>query len=210
MSYIVFGAGGHAKVVIDILRSRSEKILGVLDDHYPDKEWNGLPILGDAKSAHKVAKQFPDALFLVAIGDNSTRKGIISKLDEAGVKYGTAVHPSAIIASGVDIGTGTVIMPMAVINADAQIGNHVIINTAATVDHDCHISNFVHISPGVNIAGGVEIDDEAHIGIGAALIPGVRIGANSIVGAASCVTQDIPSNVVAVGCPSKVIKNVKG
>jgi acetyltransferase-like isoleucine patch superfamily enzyme len=99
-------------------------------------------------------------------------------------------------------------MPNAVINADAYVGEHVIVNTAATIDHDCRIEDFVHISPGVHMAGGVQIGCCARIGIGASLIPGVRVGRDTIVGAASCVIRDLPENVIAVGCPAKVIKNL--
>ncbi|SMF67526.1 sugar O-acyltransferase, sialic acid O-acetyltransferase NeuD family [Paenibacillus uliginis N3/975] len=209
MSYIVYGAGGHAKVVIDILRARSEKIVGILDDHILVDEWNGLPVFGGTDRLQDIMKQFPESLFIVAIGDNEVRKRISDTLVNAGGQFGNAVHPSAVIAPNVNLGKGTVIMPMAVINSDAVIGEHVIINTSATVDHDCRISDFTHISPGVNIAGAVNIEASVHIGIGAALIQGVTVGRNTVVGAGACVINDLPENVVAVGCPANVINYVR-
>ncbi|TKH45571.1 acetyltransferase [Paenibacillus terrae] len=209
MSYIVFGTGGHAKVIVDILRSCGEKIIGVLDDFCNEEEWNGLPVLGDINQVDKLLFQYPGALFIVAIGDNTIRMKIVSQLKAATVKFGTAAHPSAVIAPSASIGEGTVVMPNSVINADAYVGEHTIINTAATIDHDCRIEDFVHISPGVHMAGGVQIGCCAHIGIGASLIPGVRVGCDTIVGAASCVIRDLPENVIAVGCPAKVIKTYK-
>ncbi|KAF6584487.1 acetyltransferase, partial [Paenibacillus sp. EKM208P] len=74
------------------------------------------------------------------------------------------------------------------------------------IDHDCRIEDFAHISPGVHMAGGVQIGRCAHIGIGASLIPGIRVGGNTLVGAGSCVIRDLPGNVIAVGCPARVIK----
>ncbi|ALP37268.1 acetyltransferase [Paenibacillus sp. IHB B 3084] len=209
MSYIVFGAGGHAKVVIDILRSRGEEIIGVLDDYCQVGKWNGLPILGDIGQIVQLLSKYPEALFIVAIGDNTIRMNIVSQLKLANVKFGTAVHPSAVIAPSSSIGEGTVVMPNAVINAEAYVGEHVIINTTATIDHDCRIEDFAHISPGVHMAGGVQIGYRAHIGIGASLIPDVRVGCDTIVGAASCVIRDLPENVIAVGCPARVIKTYK-
>jgi sugar O-acyltransferase (sialic acid O-acetyltransferase NeuD family) len=208
LSYIVFGAGGHAKVIVDILRSCGEEIIGILDDHCKEEAWNGLPILGGRNQIAQLLSLYPEALFVVAIGDNTTRRKIVSQLKVASVKFGTAVHPSAVVAPSAFIGEGTVVMPNAVINADAYVGEHVIVNTAATIDHDCRIEDFVHISPGVHMAGGVQIGCCAHIGIGASLIPGVRVGCDTIVGAASCVIRDLPENVIAVGCPAKVIKNL--
>lgn len=40
------------------------------------------------------------------------------------------------------------------------------------------------------------------------ILPGVHIGDNSVIGAASVVTKDIPANVVAVGSPAKVIREI--
>ncbi|QCT04557.1 acetyltransferase (isoleucine patch superfamily) [Paenibacillus algicola] len=210
MSYIVYGAGGHAKVVIDILRSRSEKIVGVMDDQAQTKEWNGLSVLGGADRLPDIQNQFPEALFIIAIGDNETRKKIACMLAKSGGRFGNAIHSSAVISSNVTIGEGTVVMPMVVINTDAVIGEHVIINTSATVDHDCHISDYAHISPGVNMAGSVNIEASVHIGIGTAIVPGVRVGRNTVIGAGACVICDLPNHAVAVGCPAKIIKLRKG
>ncbi|AUS28878.1 acetyltransferase [Paenibacillus sp. P2(2022)] len=212
MSYIVFGAGGHAKVIVDILRSNGEEIIGVLDDHCKEETWNGFPVLGGRNQIDQLVSLYPEALLIVAIGDNTTRLKMASQFKVAGAKFGTAIHPSAVVSPSSFIGEGSVIMPNSVINADAYVGEHVIVNTAATVDHDCRIEDFAHISPGVHMAGGVQIGCCAHIGIGASLIPGVRVGCNTIVGAASCVIRDLPEKVTAVGCPAKVIKtdNDKG
>ncbi|MGW9527074.1 acetyltransferase [Paenibacillus terrae] len=212
MSYIVFGAGGHAKVIVDILRACGEEIIGVLDDHCKEEKWNGFPILGNRNQIDQLLSLYPEALFIVAIGDNATRMKIVSQLKAAAVKFGTAVHPSAVIAPSAFIGEGSVVMPNSVINADAYVGKHVIVNTAATIDHDCRIEDFAHISPGVHMAGGVQIGRCAHIGIGASLIPGIRVGGNTLVGAGSCVIRHLPENVLAVGCPARVIKtdNDKG
>ncbi|WP_422658569.1 acetyltransferase [Paenibacillus sp. EC2-1] len=209
MSYIVYGAGGHAKVVIDILRSRSEEIVGVMDDNILVDEWNGLPVLGGTDRLQHIISQFPESLFIVAIGDNEARRRISDMLVNAGGHFGNAIHPSAVIAPSVNLGLGTVVMPMAVINSDAVIGEHVIINTSATVDHDCSIADFAHISPGVNIAGSVIIEASVHIGIGAAVIQGVKIGRNTVVGAGACVINYLPADAVAVGCPAKVINYVR-
>ncbi|MFW9332934.1 acetyltransferase [Paenibacillus polymyxa] len=207
MSYIVFGAGGHAKVIVDILRTSGEEIIGVLDDHCKEETWNGLPLLGGCNQIDQLASLHPEARFLVAIGDNTTRLKMVSQFKAAGVKFGTVIHPSAVVSPSSFIGEGSVIMPNSVINADAYVGEHVIVNTAATVDHDCRIEDFAHISPGVHMAGGVQIERGAHIGIGANLIPGIRVGCNTLVGAGSCVIRHLPDNVTAVGCPAKVIKS---
>ncbi|WCT55359.1 acetyltransferase [Paenibacillus kyungheensis] len=209
MSYIIYGAGGHAKVIIDILHANHEMIIGVVDDYFKAKEFKGIPVLGKSEDIKRIVKDYPDARFLVAIGNNNIRMNIVKQLEYFNIKWGTAIHPSAIIGSEVTIGEGTVMMPNVVVNADSVIGKHTILNTATTVDHDCSIADYVHLSPGVHTAGGVSIGERTHIGIAASLIPGVHVGKDTIVGASSCVLSDLPDEIVAVGCPAKMIKNLK-
>ncbi len=209
MSYIIYGAGGHAKVIIDILHANQEMIIGIVDDHFNEKEFKGIPVLGKSKDIERIIKDYPDARFLIAIGNNSIRMKIVKQLEDFDVVWGTAIHPSVIIGSEVTIGEGSVMMANVVVNADSTIGKHTILNTAATVDHDCSIADYVHLSPGVHTAGGVSIGERTHIGIAASLIPGVHIGRDTIVGASSCVLSDLPDEIVAVGCPAKMIKNLK-
>ena len=54
----------------------------------------------------------------------------------------------------------------------------------------------------------VHIGRNCWIGAGAIIVPGVTIGDNVVIGAGSVVTKDIPSNVVAVGNPCRVLRNV--
>ena len=55
----------------------------------------------------------------------------------------------------------------------------------------------------------VIIDDNVWLGYGVKVLKGVHIGENSLIGAGSIVTKDIPANVVAAGNPCKVIKGIK-
>ena len=61
---------------------------------------------------------------------------------------------------------------------------------------------------GLEYAKAIEIGDNVWIGGNVVVLPGVKIGNNVVIGAGSIVTKDIPSNVVAVGNPCKVIKNI--
>ncbi|MNO83440.1 putative acetyltransferase EpsM [compost metagenome] len=206
MDYIIFGAGGHAKVVLDMLRANGDRILGVMDDRLESKEWNGLKVLGNLKSLEKEENPNIGALFIIAIGQNESRKKVADFLEGKGAKFGTVIHPSAIVGSNCSIGAGTVIMPNAVINADTAIGRHVIINTSSSVDHDCLIHDFAHISPGAHLAGGVSVGTGAHVGIGANVIPGIKIGNETVVGAGAAVINDLPDRVTAVGVPAVIKK----
>lgn len=203
---ILLGAGGHAAVILDILRAQIAngekiKIKGLLDDSNK-KEWMGYPVLGSTLEANDFNEEH--TCFIIAIGSNQMRYELSKKYSH--LKFFTAIHPSAIIGSQVNIGAGSVIMPNVVINANSQIGQHVIINTGAIVEHDNLIGDYVHLSPNATLCGTVRVKPLTHIGAGATVIQGKMIGMQSMIGAGATVITDIPDQVVAVGTPAKVIK----
>lgn len=199
---LIVGAGGHAKVVAEILHARGAHVLGYLDDEVSlhGKERLGLPILG----CIDCYRDFNPNGLIIGVGSNSARFEIAKRLDAVPHRlWLSAIHPQAVIAPSVQLGVGVVVAAGVVINPDTVIGDHAIINTGATVDHDCIIGRFAHIAPGVNLAGNVQIDDECFIGIGSAIIPGCHIGAKSVIGAGSVVISDIPTGVTAKGVPAR-------
>ena len=206
---IIIGAGGHASVIIDIIESMKNaghkvKIQGLLDDRKDITEFMGYKILDKINNA--LLYNYNDTEFVIAIGNNRIRKEIAKKFN--GLKYFTAIHPTALIGSNVNLKSGTVVMPRAIINANTYIGSHVIINSGSIVEHDNVIDNFAHISPGTTLCGGVSVGESTHIGANSTVIPCKKIGSNSVIGAGSVVVNDIISNVVAVGIPAKIIRNI--
>ncbi|MBZ0319453.1 MAG: acetyltransferase [Anaerolineae bacterium] len=199
---LIIGAGGHGKIIADLMLSQGMKLIGFLDDNQSliGQRIFELPVLGKSSEWEKFE---PDGIVL-AIGDNSIRSKILQKLtSNVMLPWITVVHPKAIVASSVKLGIGTTVMAGAIINCDAVLGDHTIINTGATVDHDCVIGDFVHIAPGVNLAGGVRVNNGAFLGIGSCVIPNCTIGENSVIGAGAVVIRDIPSNAVAKGVPAR-------
>ena len=203
---ILLGAGGHAAVILDILKAQIAhgeklKIKGLLDDS--DKlQLMGYPVLGRISEVNDFNEE--NTYFIIAIGSNKVRYELSQRYRH--LKFYTAIHPSAIIGSRVRIGDGTVVMPNVVINANTTIGDHVIINTGAIVEHDNLIDHFVHISPNATLCGTVRVKALTHVGAGTTIIQGMTIGAQSIVGAGSTVITDLPGQVTAVGTPARVIK----
>ncbi len=193
----LFGASGHAKVVMDIIKAQGDKVGVLYDDspHYSD-------ILGH--QVLKASNTTVDGPLIISIGSNKARKVLSEKYP---VRYAKAVHPAANISESVEIGAGTVIMAGVTINVDAKIGRHCIINTNASVDHECRIEDYVHISPNVALCGNVHIGEGSWIGVGSTVIPGVKIGKCCTIGAGSVVINDIPDNTTAVGNPCKRILN---
>lgn len=190
----LYGASGHAKVIIDILTAQKIPVDGLIDDNESIDELLGYPVL------HKDSDLSP---LIISIGQNSIRKKIANRLK---VNFGIAIHPSAIISEYATIKEGTVVMQGAIIQSCAKIGRHCIINTGASVDHDCQIDDFVHLSPGVTLCGNVSVGEGTWVGAGTVIIPGVKIGKESVIGAGSVVVNDIPDGVIAVGNKCQIIK----
>jgi len=196
---IIIGAGGHAKVIADIVIKSGDCLLGFLDDNKSGESLLGYPVLGKIENINKFEKT---AKFIIGIGNNYARKDISEKYN---LEWYTAVHPSAVIAIDVSIGEGTAIMANAVINPSAKIGMHCIINTGAIVEHDNIIGDYAHISPNAATAGTVSIGELTHLGIGATVRNNISICAECVIGAGAVVVKNIVDKGTYVGVPARRI-----
>lgn len=201
---IIIGAGGHAKVIADIIYKSGDNLIGFLDDNLANKGkeiYLGKKVLGTTKDIENYNKNY----FIIGIGNNSIRKKINN---ENNLKLYTAIHPSAIIAQDVKIGTGSVIMAGVVINPGTVIGKNCIINTCSSLDHDNLLEDYVHISPGAHLAGTVSVKEGTWICTGATIINNITIAQNNVIGAGSVVIKDInEENGTYVGVPVKMLIN---
>jgi sugar O-acyltransferase (sialic acid O-acetyltransferase NeuD family) len=212
MRVLILGAGGHAQVVADILlrmRDAGSEVapIGFLDDDpgLVGRRYLGLPVLGTTSDLAGIPR---DAV-LVAIGDNATRQRLFRHLQEGGERFAIACHPRAILAPDVQIGPGSMVCAGAVVNTGTTIGANVILNTACSVDHHNQVGDHTHIAPGVHLGGQVTIGEGCFVAIGSSVIPGRTIGPWSMIGVGSAVTKDIPSGVMAVGIPARVVSKLR-
>mgnify|MGYP000815097864 CR=1 FL=1 len=192
----LFGASGHAKVIIDIVKAQGDDIGRLYDDAPHCSEIHGYPV--DKASDSDVAGPM-----IISIGSNRVRKMIAERYR---LEYARAIHPQAIVSPSAHIGVGTVVMQNALVQADTSIECHCIINSGASVDHECRIGDFVHISPHATLCGNVHVGEGTWIGAAATVIPGIKIGKWCIIGAGSVVINDIPDGVTAYGNPCRIKK----
>ena len=205
---VILGSGGHAKVVIEILRERADvEIVGCLAPEPGDRLVCGVPVVGEDLALPRL-RDAGVAHSFVALGDNQLRSWMISYVISHGLKLINAISAHAVVSPSVNLGAGVAVMAGAIINSEATLGDGVIVNTGATIDHDCVLGPMSHVAPGSNLAGCVRIGEGAFLGTGCRVIPGVRVGDWSIVGAGATVLTDIPDHVVCVGVPARIIKKV--
>lgn len=207
---VIIGAGGHAKVIIDIILQRKKSlndnlvVKGILDDRFCEiekKDLFGVPIIG---KINKILELPTNIYYIIAIGDNNIRKKISENYSNK--KFMTLIHPKSIIGEKVTIGVGTIIMAGAIINSYTKIGKHCIINTGSIIEHDNLIENYVHISPNSTLCGGVIIGEETWVGAGAIIIQEKKIEKKVIIGAGTIIINNVEKNCKIVGNPARLIK----
>lgn len=192
---ILYGASGHAKVIIDILEANGQKIDFIVDDNPALTELLGYEV-------RRNTGEYDEAI--VSIGSCEIRKKVVEGLNVG--KYATSVHPSAVVSPRATINEGTVVMQGAIVQSCAKIGKHCIVNTGASVDHDCEIGDFVHVAPHATVLGGVKVGEGSWIGAGAVVKQYITVGKNCMIGAGAVVLHDVPDGATVVGVPGKEIK----
>lgn len=204
------GAGGHGRVIADILSRSGEYSLAAWldsDTSLRDTEVCGAPVLGDDSMlaeifSEKLSKAF---IGLGSIGDASLRRKVAASALGVGMALPVIADSTALVSAASQIADGVCLFPHVVINPNCQIGQCAIVNTRATVEHDCVIGEFCHLAPASVLGGSCQVGDGAHIGIGAVVKEGITIGENAIVGAGAVVVSDVAPGTIVAGVPAKPI-----
>ena len=202
----VVGAGGHGRVIFDLLRHLDPDCRVI----WHDDAWETMQVVAPVEEIRSVDSLFTAPVnteCFVAIGRFEPRLSLIGRLLEHGHQVVTLIHPDASVSPFAEIGAGGVAMAGSVIQTGARLGAGVIVNTGATVDHDCRLGDGVHVAPGAHLAGDVLVGDRTMIGIGAVVREGIAIGSDVIVGAGAVVVEDLADGRTVVGNPARIMRN---
>ena len=210
---LVFGASGHAKVVLDAIeRVATYRVIGLVSkvDTAASRVF-GYPVLGDDARVPSILEDLEVDAAVIAIGDNWKRHEVARSLRERypRIAFPAIVHPSAQLARGVTIGDGAVLLAGVVVNSDASIGAFCLLNTSSSLDHDCRMEIASSLGPHAAVGGGAAIGAFSAVAMGATVLQQRRIGEHSVVGANALVLKDIPGYTVAHGAPAVPIRSRK-
>jgi sugar O-acyltransferase (sialic acid O-acetyltransferase NeuD family) len=205
---LVWGAGGHGRVVADLARSNGYSVVG-----YADRNRELLQSPNDALGSRVVASeeeiggwldQDQARILVLGIGDNAVR--LAGSRLYPDVRLPPIVHPACVVAGSVVVGPGSTVMAGAILNANVRVGRGAIINTGAILEHDVQVSDGAHVSPGAVLAGGSSVGEGGWVGANATVLPLVRVGAGAIVGAGAVVLEDVPDGATVAGNPARILR----
>ena len=203
---IIFGTGGHAREVLEVLLQTGITKPKFFDDitvDLPSKLLGEYDIITDFNSLQKYLDTNPD--FVVAVGNPRNRDKLIKKGQKAGGRLNSIISPHALIGQhGICLGQGLNIMPFVQIITGAEIGDGTLLNEACSIHHDTTIGRCCEIGAGARV-GDTNIGDFCFVGTNA-VVPSVNLGNNVTVGAGAIVLENVPDNTVVAGVPAKIVK----
>jgi len=198
--WVVLGAGGHARSVVDVLERAGHRVVAVAGEVPEGEAWHVDVVPDDRAAFEMIAAQGLHAV--VAIGSNPARTRLVRELVARGASVPPVVAATATVSPHSIVGSGSVVLEHAHVGPASRLGDAVVVNTAAVVEHDCRVGVGVHVAPGAVLLGGASVGDGALVGSGARVLPRVSVGAGVTVGAGAVVTRHVADGETVVGAPA--------
>lgn len=201
--WLVLGAGGHARSLVDVIERRGDAVVGVCGEAR-GPAWS-VPVLGSEEELAETAVR-TGSLVALGIGDNTRRLELLRWAESAGLRVPALVARTATVASTASLGPGVVVLEHAHVGPYATLGRAVVVNTMAVVEHDAVVGDGSHVGPGATILGAARVGPGTLIGAGVRLLPGVRVGAGAVAGTGAVVTADVADGGTVTGMPARPLE----
>jgi sugar O-acyltransferase (sialic acid O-acetyltransferase NeuD family) len=198
---LIYGAGGHAKSVMEmVLQTEKFSIAGIIDDDpsLMGREVLGIHVLGSrallTSLAHKGVNLAANGVG--GIIDINVRVKVFEILNNAGYSFPAIIHPRATVEPSAVVKDGVQVFANAYIGSQAELQSKCMVNTNAVVSHDCVVGAYSHIAPGALLAGHVHIGTRTLVGMGVTTAIGVHIGDGVRIGNGAIVLSDVPDQMI--------------
>jgi sugar O-acyltransferase (sialic acid O-acetyltransferase NeuD family) len=212
LDLIILCAGGHARVVIDILRRGSRGVSALVDADagLHGSKLDDVPVIGD--DAAVLARDPKTVVLVNALGNAAAqvgssglarRQALFEGFKSKGYQFAQVISGDAVVSATATLGEGCHVVTGAIIHPGCAVGANTIINTGAQLDHDVRVGAHCHVAPGAVLCGGVVVGDACHIGAGAVIVQGMTIGDGAVIGAGAVVIADVAAGATVVGNPAR-------
>ncbi|WP_256796024.1 NeuD/PglB/VioB family sugar acetyltransferase [Terrabacter sp. Ter38] len=198
--WVVLGAGGHARSVVDVLERAGHTVAAVSGVVPAGESWHVDVLVDDREAFELLAAQGLHAV--VAVGANPVRARLVRELVARGLSVPPVIAATATVSARSVLGAGSVVLEHAHVGPSSTLGEAVVVNTAAVVEHDCTVGAGSHVAPGAVLLGAASIGELTLVGSGARILPGVTVGSGVTVGAGAVVTTPVVDGETVVGVPA--------
>ena len=201
-SYVVYGAGGWAREVTELVKQTGGNVLYYLEAPREEGETiNGIPVILKVDLPQKYSR-IPK---LIGYGDPRQKRRVVDYNDV----YGKVVHHNSLIGDNVKIKAGCIISPFDALVFNVELGSHVHLGCHVFIGHDSSVENYCWLSHGTTIGSSVKIGEAVIIWSNSTIREKIKIGHGSVVGMGSVVTKDVPDNVLVFGNPAKFVRKLE-
>ena len=193
----LIGAGLGATQVLDILAKDSgRRAVAVVDD---DRErWGGqvagVPVVGGTQQLRDHhAEQRVDSVVVCISTSVPARTWFRELCGELAIPLANAIHPTARICAGVEIGAGNVVCAFCHLGVGTRVGDNNFLSAYNSFDHHSVLGSDISTGPGCMTSGLVRIGDRARFGTGVFVEPHVEIGAGVQVASGAVIVTSVPA-----------------
>lgn len=198
---LLYGAGGHAKAVLEMIQAIGAfPLIGIVDDNpaLVGQSVLGVPVLGGREKLSVLHEQ---GVLLAANGvggiiNIEVRVKLFDLLRSQGFALPILRHPRATVEASARIGDGTQVFANAYVGSSSVLQECCMVNTGAIISHDCEIGRYTHIAPGAMLAGHVHVGERALLGMGVTTAIGIKIGDGARVGNGAVLLADVPARQI--------------
>ena len=208
-NFVIWGSGGHAKVLAALLVVRGDRVVALFDNRDIPSAIAGVHLFVGIPGFEKWIRETDSVHTVVGIvaiggGCGADRLAIQHVFSSNELSVPALVHSRSFVCDTAVLGKWTQVLAMAQVAAEVRVGDACIINHQATVDHECILADGVHVAPGATLCGCVNVGKNVFIGAGSVTLPRDSIGKNAVIGVGAVVTRDVPANAVMVGNPARL------
>ena len=195
---VIYGAGGHSRVVAALVQALGWRVHGFYDDSFAGLELiQGAPVRGTFAAMAQALEVTDQAA--IALGDSQRRQEAFFRVRAWGFRLPAFVHPWARIEREARVGDGAIVCLGAMVGTQAVVGQGAIVNTGAIIDHESCLGDFSHLAPGVAVAGRTKLGARVFVGMNACVADGLHVGDDAVIGAGSVVLADVPAGAKILG-----------